>query len=92
MRFYLRTEFYRLRGRVKTRPRGSGNFLFLKFFSVHVDAGRVRADALTFFLGGWKCEWGVDLGYGRKHFFDQISNPIFEEIMIGFGHFYFIYG
>jgi hypothetical protein len=30
---------------------------------------------LTFFLGNWKCEWGVDLGCERKHFLDQISNP-----------------
>ena len=30
--------------------------------------------ALTFFLGGWKCEWEVDVTCGRKRFFDQISN------------------
>ena len=30
---------------------------------------------LKFFLGGCKCKWGVDLGCGRKHFLDQISNP-----------------
>jgi hypothetical protein len=55
------------------------------FFPAHVDVGRVRANtltrprgrtyALTFFLGRWKCKQGVDLGCGRKHFLDQISNP-----------------
>jgi hypothetical protein len=36
---------------------------------------RGRTYSLTFFLGGWKCKVGIDLRCGRKHFFDQISNP-----------------
>jgi hypothetical protein len=34
-----------------------------------------RTYALTFFLSGCKCELGVDIGCGRKHFLDLISNP-----------------
>jgi hypothetical protein len=41
---------------------------------------RVHADVLTFFLGEWKCERGVDLGCEWKHFLDQISNPHVWEI------------
>jgi hypothetical protein len=34
-----------------------------------------RTYTLMCFLGGWKCEWEVDVGCGQKRFLDQISNP-----------------
>jgi hypothetical protein len=69
---------------VRTQAKNKKNFYFYFYFYFHVRTDMnflillirfsVRADALMFFLGGWKCEWGFDVGCGRKCFLDQICN------------------
>jgi hypothetical protein len=54
-----------------TRGRGKLFFIFYFLFL----CPREHTFVLMFFLGGWKCEWGVDVDCGQKRFFDQISNP-----------------
>jgi hypothetical protein len=57
----------------QNKNKNKNNFLFVYFILFFRPRGRNYT--LTFFLGGWKCKWGVDVGCGQKHFLDQISNP-----------------